>query len=305
MKILVTGGAGYIGFELVQRLDKLEEVESIIILDNLSRRNYNFFFGNGNRLKKVRFVKGDILDSRQVGKLLEGIDVVYHLAAKVTTPFSDQDPHFFEQVNHWGTADLVFSIENSTVSRLIYVSSTSIYGSSGKEVDEEKSPNPKTFYGISKLRGEEQVQRLFPKLKTYILRCGNVYGYNSSVRFDAVINKFMLEANFYGKIAVYGDGAQTRSFIHVNQIADILEQLSFSDAIPPGIYDAVGNNWSIQHIAETINSIYPKLDIIYVNQHLKLRQLNVKPSDKLRKFINIPEIDLKEALLQFKHHFIY
>ena len=97
MNILITGGAGYIGTELSNILAKDEQVNEVVIYDNLSRENYNLFLGHKReKHEKIRFVHGEILDSRSFKKALEGIDVVYHLAAKVTTPFANIDSHFFE-----------------------------------------------------------------------------------------------------------------------------------------------------------------------------------------------------------------
>jgi len=114
MHVLITGGAGYIGTALVEMLSQNKAVSQIDIYDNLSRANRNFFIGK-NKLNstKVNFIQGEILDSRKLKKALKGVDVVYHLAANVTTPFSDQNPHLFEQVNHWGTAELTYAIEES------------------------------------------------------------------------------------------------------------------------------------------------------------------------------------------------
>lgn len=306
MKVLVTGGAGYIGSDLVYGLNSNEKVSKIIILDNLSRKNYSFFFDlSTNRLNKVSFVKGDILDSRTVSKVLKGVDVVYHLAAKVSTPFADQDPHYFEQVNHWGTVNLLYEIEKSDVSRFIYLSSASVYGSSSNEVTESTPPDPKTFYGISKLNAEKQVERLSSKIDTYIIRCGNVYGLNSSARFDAVINKFMFEANFYNKISVDGDGRQHRAFIHIDQLISVLTSLINSYKIPFGTYNLVSANWKIAYIAQIISEIYPELEVIYVNQDIKLRELKVHENLILHQYLNIPEIELKTHLIKFADKFCF
>lgn len=230
MKILVTGGAGYIGTELVKLLSMSSEVDEIRIYDNLSRNNYNLFLGSKlKQHQKVKYIYGDILDSRNLRKALNEIDVVYHLAAVVTTPFANTDPHFYEQVNHWGTAELTYAVEESKVSKLIYVSSVSVYGSSNTIVTEKSIPNPKTFYGISKLRGEEHVARLNNKLNTYILRSGNVYGFSESMRFDAVINRFAFESNFSKRISINGNGKQKRSFIHINSISHALVQIAIND----------------------------------------------------------------------------
>src|SRR5436190_10406753 len=100
MKVLITGGAGYIGTELVYKLGELNEVESIIVYDNLSRGNYNLFIGHKVAPSKVQFIPGEILDSRKLRKVLKNADVVFHLAAKVTTPFANVDGHVYEQTNH-------------------------------------------------------------------------------------------------------------------------------------------------------------------------------------------------------------
>jgi UDP-glucose 4-epimerase len=305
MNILITGGLGYIGTNLVHRLNKEDDVHSITVLDNLSRDNYNFFLQYNGSLQKVELVKADILDSRTLENTLKDIDIVYHLAAKVTTPFADQDPHLFEQVNHWGTANLAYAVEQSDVSQFIYLSSSSVYGSTSKEVDESSSLVPKTYYGISKLNGEKQVKRLESKIDTFILRSGNVYGYNPSVRFDAVINKFMFEANFFNKISIYGTGEQTRAFIHIDQITDVLAEFIFENSIPSGTYNVVSDNWSVLDISRVVKNIYPNLEIAYVNQDLKLRQLKVDTDLKLNKYIQMPSVEFEKKLKDFKKHFVY
>ena len=222
MKVLITGGAGYIGTELVTELNNDSRISEIVIYDNLSRGNFNLFIGHTKlNTSKIRFVKGELLDTRKLKQELKGIDTVFHLAAKVTTPFADQNPHGFEQVNHWGTAELIYAIEESEVKTFVYLSSTSVYGASENTLSIDSPLNPKTFYGISKMRGEEHVKRLLnSSIRTYIFRCGNVYGYSKSMRFDSVINKFMFEANFNNKIRIYGNGNQNRSFIHINRLKD-------------------------------------------------------------------------------------
>lgn len=299
MKVLITGGAGYIGTELTYELDKRNDVDEIVIYDNLSRGNYNLFIGDNNLSGKVRFVKGELLDTRLLKKTLEGIDVVYHLAAKVTTPFADQDPHSFEQTNHWGTAELVYAIEESDVKKLIYTSSASIYGASSEEVDVDSPINPRTFYGISKMRGEEHINRLYDKTDTYIIRCGNVYGYSKSMRFDSVINRFLFDANYSGRITINGTGEQTRSFIHIDKTANILAKL-MSDDLKPGRYDLVEDTLVINYIADTLKEMYPEMEMMYVNQNLKLRELKVKPNPVINELTDIGVRNLREVLAEFK-----
>ncbi len=306
MKILITGGAGYVGTELVKALVTEHSVEEIIIYDNLSKANYNLFLGKKfENIEKIKFIEGDILDSWKFKKILKGMDVVYHLAARVTTPFANSDSHFHEQVNHWGTAEVVSAVQESNVCKFIYTSSSSVYGSSTDFVDEKTEPNAKTFYGISKLRGEEHVHRLFEKIDSYILRCGNVYGYSKSMRFDAVINKFMFEANFNGKISIHGNGRQSRSFIHVDLLADVLKRI-IMNPVPSGVYNLADKNLSVLDIVEVLKEIYPDLEFIFVNQHLSLRDLKVSSDTELKKFISINNpIDFKTEMINFKERFAF
>ena len=305
MKILITGGAGYIGTELAYELDKNPKIDQIIIYDNLSRGNINLLIGFQKFSKKIKFIQADILDSRLLKKTLKGIDVVYHLAAKVTTPFADQNPHLFEQINHWGTAEVVYAVEESNVKKFIYTSSASVYGASSDEVNKNTIPNPKTFYGISKLRGEEHVNRLLNKdIKTYIIRCGNIYGYSKSMRFNSVINKFMFEANFKNRIAIQGTGEQYRSFIHIDKTANILKELIFSD-LSKGNYNLVEDNLSINHIVDILKKLYPNLETLFINQQLKLRELKVKPNKQINALTSIPTRTLLEVLTVFKNEFTF
>jgi len=302
MKVLITGGAGYVGTELTRQLEKDPSIDQIIIYDNLSRNNYNVFLHSRIPRGKVKFVKGELLDSRMLKEVIKDIDVVYHLAARVTTPFASEASHIFEQVNNWGTAELVYAVEESNVSKFIYLSSTSIYGATSEIIDLNTVPNPKTFYGTSKLRGENHVERLFKKMSTQILRCGNIYGYGISMRFDAVINRFMFDASFTGRISIHGNGLQTRSFIHVDKAVNILANLIKTD-FETGFYNMVDKNLSIVDLSNNILNIYPDTEMIFINQHLQMRELMVEPDERLLKLLTLPEISLEEEFQVFKTKF--
>ena len=307
MKVLVTGGAGYIGTELINLLVSRNEVEQVIVYDNLSRMNYNLFLGlKLQKYPKLSFVNGELLDSRSLRKVLKGVDVVYHLAAKVTTPFASSDSHAYEQVNHWGTAELVYAIEESQVKKFIYTSSSGVYGSSEGSVDENTAPDPKTFYAISKLRGEEHVRRLIDKMDTYIFRCGNVYGYSKSMRFDSVINKFVFEANFNGRVSIQGDGKQSRSFIHIDLVSKALDNLLVTGQLPSGTYNLVERSLKIIDIVDVLKQMIPNLEFILINQHIKLHELNAKENMLVNNMlgINNPRT-LKEELEEFLSRFSF
>lgn len=305
MKVLITGGAGYIGTELTYRLAQIPQISEIVVYDNLSRGNYNLFIGQSKLNHKISFVHADILDTITLKKNLKDVTLVYHLAAKATTPFADHNVHQFEQINNWGTAELVYAVEESDVKKFVYLSSASVYGSSSEHVDTASPLDPDSFYGISKMRGEEHVKRLFEKdVATYIIRCGNVFGYNKSMRFDSVVNKFMFAANYKKLLQINGNGKQHRSFIHVDKTGDILSRLS-GEVLEPGIYDLVEDTLSVNFIADSIKELYPDLEMIYINQNNKMRELKVKQDTRIFGLTDIPVRNLRDVLQHFKTNFTY
>ncbi len=298
MRILITGGAGYIGTELCMRMMDLTEVESIHVYDNLSRKNYNFFLGSQKLNRKVSYVDADLLDSHTLAKEIRDADCVVHLAAMVTTPFADQQPHLFDQVNNWGTAELCYAFEESDSRRLIYMSSAGVYGASEEDADTKSVPNPRTFYGISKLKGERHVDRLRDKKEVSTVRCANVYGYSKSMRFDAVINKFVLQARHTGRINIIGTGEQYRAFIEVQRVAAFLEALILAERVLP-LYNLVDDNFTINDIAYALKEVSPKLEMIYVDQQVKLRQIRVNTDTNVEALIGVKHTELRRDLETF------
>ncbi len=303
MRILITGGAGYIGMSLIHKLMKSTSVEELVIYDNLARGNYSFFLGQVfSHPAKCRLVQGDLMDSHRLKEVLEGIDVVIHLAAKVSTPFSDKDAHAYDQVNHWGSAQLAIAIEESQVNRVIYLSSASVYGSTEIAVNEFYTPNPKTFYGISKLAGEKQIKRLSSSRDIYILRAANVYGHNPAMRIDAVINKFMFLANYRGRLTIDGDGSQYRSFIHVEKLAQIIAGLIESEA-KPGVYNIAEHNLTISALVSQIKALYPELEVLSINHNMPLRTIQVNTDCKIFQHVSLPQKSLNQELQEFQQAF--
>lgn len=276
MKVMITGGAGYLGTELVAAVASKKELDEIVVFDNLSRPNHGFFTaGLREGTEKIVFVQGDMLDAASLKAAADGADVIVHLAAKVSTPYADVDPHSYEQVNHWGTAELVSIIEDMPKCSLIHLSTTSVYGLSSTPIDESTEPNPTISYGLSKLRGEKHVRRIVgrPNARTVIIRAGNVFGFSPSMRFEAVVNRFAFDAKYKGRLQVHGDGSQNRPFIEIREITAVIERMIFDAAVPSGVYNASGGNISVAEIAGAFKSIYPDLEIQRLNQHLKYGSL--------------------------------
>lgn len=280
MKVLITGGAGYIGNEMVYRLSANPAVTDILVYDNLFKQNYNLFTGlrkvpNAN----VKFVQADILDTRSLRTHMEDADVVYHLAARVRTPYTDQRSHDFEQTNHWGTAELVYTAEEVKPSRVIFVSSYDVYGQGHiQSVDDPREPS--SYYGISKMRGEDHMIRLMEKMPVYVVRCADVYGYSKNLRFETAINQAMFDAHFTNRITVHGDPSQQNTYIHLDHLVDVLQQLVTTEQ-SPGIYNLGYRVLSTTDVIEGLRELYPALETIFVDQHVPPRNLVVERDERL------------------------
>ncbi len=296
MKVLITGGCGYIGYSLIMNLLPNDKIKEIILYDNLYRKNTSFFLGNKFlQATKVKFVKGDILDNFTLEETIKDVDIVIHLAAKASTPFADNNAHEFDQINNWGTANVANAVEKSnSVHTLVFLSSISVYGNTeGQEVTEDSITVPKSFYGISKLKGERHIKRLAKTKKVFIFRSGNVFGYNPCIRMDAVINKLMFDAHYQGKIEIHGNGEQKRAFVSVDCIGKYLVKTCESFILEPGIYNLVNYNLSINEIVEKIHELYPTLEIMHLDQHLKMRSISATSKYK---------IDFEDCFNDFEIH---
>ncbi len=267
MRVLITGGCGYIGFSLIEQLDATNEITEIVIYDNLSRNIYPVFFAKFS--EKVRFIQGDILDERKLEKAMRSIDCVVHLAAKVNSPLSDIETQHYDQINNWGTSILVNLVEKSAVEKIIYLSSGVVYGNTKNELATVDFPvNPINHYGKSKLLGEEHTLRLKDKISTYILRVGNVFGVNPAIRMDTVMNKFIFRAIFNDQVMILGDGSQIRSFINVEVLARKLKKYILQEGTISKIANVSTFNYSIEEIAYFMKeNLFPDLQIRYLNEN--------------------------------------
>ena len=302
MKILITGGAGYIGTELVKALNKNSNISKIIIYDNLWKNNYNLFTQSKVSRGKIHFIKAELLDSRQLEKALLDIDIVYHLAAHVDSKLINANHHLYEQINNWGTAELVYAIERSNVKKIINASSIAVYGSSPNLITKKNLPNPKTFYGTSKLRGEEHMVRLGEKQTVYNLRIGNIYGYGTSMRMDTVVNQFAFAAAFENRIKILGKGDQKRAFIYIDNLINVLENLINSN-LPSDTYNLVEEDYSILDLADLFKQFIPSMEMLFVDQHLTLRNLEVQPDEKINTLIKNNNSKLSDYLKDFLNRF--
>ena len=219
-KCLVTGGAGFIGSNLVERLVGLSL--KIKVLDNLS----SGFLHNLEPFRKdIEFIKGDIRDTATLQHVMSGVEVVFHQAAVVSVPQSVEDPLETGMVNDLGTLYVLEAARHNGVRRVVFASSCAVYGDLPElPKKEDMDTKPLSPYAASKLNGETYA-RLYGDLyglETVCLRYFNVYGprQDPSSPYSGVISIFMDNAVRGERPTIYGDGEQYRDFVYV---ADVVQ----------------------------------------------------------------------------------
>ncbi|NHV98938.1 MAG: NAD-dependent epimerase/dehydratase family protein [Thaumarchaeota archaeon] len=221
MKILITGGAGFIGHNLAIRL-KNNGFE-VSVLDSLERST-GFAF---ERLKEenIPVVRAGVENTDVVKNALKGVDAVVHAAAYTDVAESMENPVLYLDNNALGTALVAEASLKTGVKLLIYLSSAAVYGDPVRlPIDENHPTNPLSPYGLSKLMGEDVV-RFFSRLglNYIVLRLFNVYGPGQNAAYAGVITRFMERVRKGLPPVVYGDGEQTRDFIHVEDVSQAVE----------------------------------------------------------------------------------
>jgi UDP-glucose 4-epimerase len=220
LQVLVTGGAGFIGSHLVGQLIKMHE--SVIVYDNFDEYYPNKESNIHSYLENPKFhlIRADILDYELLRRMMKGTDIVYHLAAQPGVGFSSIDPVKTNTINTTGTINVLRSAKETGVSRVIYASSSSVYGTPEyTPVDEEHPKRPVSIYGASKLAAEHYCRIYGDQgLSVVTLRFHTVYGPRQ--RPDMAIYKWT-KAILEGKSPViYGDGNQSRDFTYVDDVVE-------------------------------------------------------------------------------------
>jgi UDP-glucose 4-epimerase len=267
--VLVTGGAGYIGSQLIRDLTQNSPQTgdiTIRILDNMQREGYRALM-DLPEAGRYQLLEGDILDPVTVRRALEGVAAVVHMAAVVKTPFSFDHPAWTEQVNHWGTARLVEHCLEAGVTRFLYASSASVYGPGGPFA-ETSVCRPVGPYAQSKWQAEQVVLAASARgLRPTILRLATVFGYAPMMRFDAVANRFAYLAGVGRRLTVYGRGDQTRPLIHVRDAsAALCFCLAHETETVGALFNVVGENASVLDLVQAVRGVNPEARVHYTEQ---------------------------------------
>lgn len=307
-KYLVTGGAGFIGSNIVEELVKRRS--SVRVLDSL-------ITGNLDNIKpfrkKIDFIKGDIRDKKVLRRALKGIDYVIHQAALRSVPRSVDDPFTTNDINVFGTLNLLMESNKAGVRRVVYASSSSAYGDVKKFPQKETDlPKPISPYGVSKLAAENYCitfARTFG-LETVSLRYFNVFGprQNPESKYSAVIPMFISNMSRGKPPVIEWDGKQSRDFTYVGNVVNA----NLNACVVPGISGEVfniacGKTTSIMDIVDGINKIL-KTDIKPVfapkrSGDVRKTYADVKKMKKALKVTNLVQFEdgLKKTVEWFKN----
>ena len=296
MRILVTGGAGFIGKHLVKSL--LENGDLVTIFDDFSNspKNLSYLVDIG-----AKIIEGDITKLSDVTNAVKDHDTVIHLAAKISVAESIRDPLETFQVNVNGTRNVLIACKKNHVKKLIAASSAAVYGEGipDLKLTEESEMNPISPYGQSKVKMEQEITEFVSeyKINYIILRFFNIYGIGQTSEYSGVITKFMERIAQNKALEIFGDGMQTRDFVAVQDVIYSIHNAISSDK--NGIYNiASGKIVTINELAELMISLSgKKLDIQYSptkNGDIRYSQADITSAKNNLEYY--PRLQLKEGI---------
>ena len=292
MNYLVTGGCGFIGSHLV---DRLVENNKVTVLDDLSTGSLDNLPFSPNVSFERRSILGDI------GKFFEGIDIVFHLAAKTRPQESIKEPELYNRINISGTLNVLQNCVEHKVKRLVFVSSSSLYGIQDTPTKENVEPEPMSPYALTKLIGEgycRLYQRLYNLQSNYI-RPFNVYGKRQPPGggYAAVVPSFIDALKKGEQPFITGDGEQRRDFVFVEDVVDLMILASESKEYGEAFNAGLGTNVSINELYKTICTLTGKTTEPRRIDALFEPRFTLADMSKAKKLLNYePKFTLEEGL---------
>jgi UDP-glucose 4-epimerase len=254
-RVLVTGGAGFIGSNLVRAL--LDRGDEVRVLDNFSTGSRANLEGLG-----IEIVEGELRSYERVHNAVRGTEVVYHLGALGSVPRSVQDPLTSSAVNVEGTLNVLLAARDEGVRRVVFSSSTSVYGTSRERPTTESSTlDPISPYGVAKLAAERyciSFSRVYESFETVVLRYFNVFGprQSPSSQYAAVVPLFITAIAAGLPITIHGDGEQSRDFTYVDNVVGATISAATAVGASGRVFNvASGVPASVNTVADTIGSI--------------------------------------------------
>ena len=303
MKVVVTGGAGFIGFHTVSLL--ANKGYSVTVVDNFSRASVSRELRDlGIKVEKI-----DVRDINALHDVLRGTDYVIHLAALISVEESQRKPTLYHDVNITGTLNVLYASWRNNVEKVVLASSAAVYGEPIKlPILEDHPTKPISFYGLTKLVGEKYARYFSGRgLKVVVLRYFNVYGEYQSPSYAGVITNFILNAIHRRPLTIFGDGFQTRDFIYVGDVAKANLLALEKDTGTFNILNiASGKAVSIRDLAELILDIRGEnLQIIYTKPRegdIRHSVADIRNANTTLGFY--PQVELREGLSRTYNWFL-
>ena len=289
MKSLVTGGAGFIGSTLVEKL--LEQDEMVVVVDNESANTHEETYWNDAAIN----VEMDVNDPA-MKNVVTGIDRIFHLAADISIQYSIENPVATYANNVHGLLNVLEIARTQDIKKVVFSSTAAIYGLTDKVCVETDTPHPLNPYSVSKLAGEH-LMKMYNDLygiQTVSLRYFNVYGPRQSDtgQYAPVVGIFQKQKAQNSALTIVGDGEQTRDFIHVSDVA--AANILVSELDVTGVYNVgTGVEYSVNQIADMISSVQRNIPprVGEAKRSLadssKLRSLGWEPQVKLEEWVNV------------------
>ena len=301
MNVLVTGGAGFIGSHIVDAL--LAQGETVRVLDNFSTGNRSNLDG-----VDIEVINGDICNDKTVRRVLSGITHVIHQAAFVSVPGSIADPLACNEVNVTGTLNVLTASRDLGVRRVVFASSTAVYGEASGPLRESSTLGPLSPYGVSKLAAERYCAAFTTSygLETFALRYFNVFGPRQSPDSDyaAAIPRFISAIITGQPIMIYGDGEQTRDFVYVQNVAQANVLALTAPRAEGRVFNiGSGSSISINQLAATLRQLSARdIDVQYAAPRAgDIRHSRADIAQALADLGYAPQVDLEAGLSSTLH----
>ncbi|MEJ2249336.1 MAG: NAD-dependent epimerase/dehydratase family protein [Candidatus Lokiarchaeota archaeon] len=301
--ILITGGCGFIGSNLIRFL--IEKTNwNIKLLDNLSSGKLEYNKDIIDNYERLEFFKGDICNNEDITELVDECGYIVNLAAQTSVIESIQDPNNDHNINVKGLLNLLSVCKEGKVKKFIHASSAAAVGNQKMPMDENKVPKPISPYGASKLAGEGYCCAFSNSfnINSVALRFSNVYG-PLSFQKGSVVAKFIKRIIKKESLEVYGDGKQTRDFIHVN---DICKGIYFSLIKDTGLFNVIqlgtGTETSVNELIEILKYNFSQLNIefpqiLYTKERTGEIYRNYTSISKAKRIINFSiDYDIQKGL---------
>ena len=283
MKVLVTGGAGFIGSNVVRAL--LGRGDDVRVLDNFSTGNRANLAGLGG---DVELVEGELRSYERVHNAVRGIEAVFHLGALGSVPRSVQDPLTSSAVNVEGTLNVLLAARDEGIRRVVFASSSSIYGNQAElPLRESMAPDPISPYGVAKLAAERycvSFSRVYDTLEAVVLRYFNVFGPRQDPRsqYAAVVPLFITAIAAGEPVTIFDDGEQSRDFTYVDNVVAANLLAADAEGASGRIFNvSAGAPTSVNGLAEAIGRLLGK--------EVERRYLPPRPGDLRNSWADVSE----------------